>query len=165
MISLSRFPRLEQASGWLFDRLGGEYRLRGMRFIVLRELTRQGFRGPFLLGLYEMPERLLLHHLPTDSTLLDLGGCLGVLSCLANRRLRNPAGHVVVEANPALIPVLTANRDRNGARFTVVHGMAGGVRAAGGVDGAGCAAGCGAGAHRTLTHGPVISGAAASRGR
>lgn len=126
MISLSRFPRLEQASGWLFDRLGGEYRLRGMRFIVLRELTRQGFRGRFLLGLYEMPERLLLHHLPTDSTLLDLGGCLGVLSCLANRRLRNPAGHVVVEANPALIPVLTANRDRNGARFTVVHGMAGG---------------------------------------
>ncbi|MFC7736089.1 hypothetical protein ACFQX4_09525 [Roseomonas sp. GCM10028921] len=39
-----------------------------------RELTRQGFRGRFLLGLFEMPERLLLHHLRRDSTLLTSAG-------------------------------------------------------------------------------------------
>ncbi|WP_198380843.1 FkbM family methyltransferase [Roseomonas sp. KE2513] len=126
MITLSTFRRLEQASGWLFDRLGGEYRCRGLRFSVPAELTRRGFRGRFLLGLYELPERRLLRHLPADATLLDLGGCLGVVSCLANRRLRDPARHVVVEANPALLPVLAHNRNRNGAHFSILHGMAGG---------------------------------------
>ncbi|WP_424135877.1 hypothetical protein [Roseomonas chloroacetimidivorans] len=126
MITLSRFPWLEQASGWLFDRLGGEYRHQGLRFAVPPDLTSRGFRGRFLLGLYEMPERRLLHHLPPDSTLLDMGGCLGVVSCLANRRLRDPRRHVVVEANPALLPTLRANRDRNGAQFTIRHGIIGG---------------------------------------
>lgn len=127
MITLAFFRRIELASGWLFDKLGGEYRHRGLRFAVPASLTRRGFRGRFLLGLYEFPERRLLRHLPPDSTLLDLGGCLGVVSCLANRRLRNPAQHVVVEANPALIPTLTANRDRNDAAFAVLHGMVGGT--------------------------------------
>ncbi|WP_169742867.1 FkbM family methyltransferase [Muricoccus aerilatus] len=126
MIALSQFRHLEQASGWLFDRLGGEYRHQGLRFTVPTELTTRRFRGRFLLGLYEMPERRLLRHLPHDCTLLDLGGCLGVVSCLANRRLQDPRRHVVVEANPALLPTLITNRNRNDAAFTIVNGVVGG---------------------------------------
>jgi FkbM family methyltransferase len=35
--------------------------------------------------------------------------------------LRNPQQHVVIEANPELLPLLEENRDRNGCRFTILH--------------------------------------------
>jgi len=58
-----------------------------------------------------------------DPTLpvIELGASLGVISCLTNKKLLNPSKHVVVEANPDLIPLLEANRERNGCSFTVLH--------------------------------------------
>jgi FkbM family methyltransferase len=35
--------------------------------------------------------------------------------------LRRPENHVVVEANPALLPLLEQNRARNDCRFKIVH--------------------------------------------
>ena len=62
---------------------------------------------------------LVKRHLPRGSRVLELGGCIGVLSCLMNRLLDNPASHVVVEANPALIPTLKRNAAANGAAFAI----------------------------------------------
>jgi FkbM family methyltransferase len=118
------WARLEMAAGAMFDALGGEYRCAGQRFHVPRDLTTRAFRGRFLFGIYELPERrLLARHLPPDATVLELGGCLGVVSCLANARLRHRERHLVVEANPALIPWLHRNRDRNGAAFGIEHAV------------------------------------------
>ena len=118
------WARLEVAAGAVFDALGGEFRCGGQRFHVPRDLTTRAFRGRFLAGLYELPERrLLARHLPAEATVLELGGCLGVVSCLANARLRDRTRHLVVEANPALIPWLHRNRDRNGAGFAIEHAV------------------------------------------
>ncbi|WP_424812570.1 FkbM family methyltransferase [Roseococcus sp. YIM B11640] len=124
MASQKGLARLRNFSGAVFDWLGGEYRVNGLRFGVPGALTNRHFRGRFLLGLYELPERLLLaRYLRRGATVLELGGCLGVVSCLVNRRLRDPSRHVVVEAHPQLVRWLRANRDRNGAGFAVEPGM------------------------------------------
>jgi FkbM family methyltransferase len=118
--------KVERVSGAFFDWAGGEYRTGGQRFRIPRDLTSQGFRGRFPLGLYELPERLLLwRYLRRGATVLELGGCLGVVSCLVNARLRDPRRHVVVEANPALLPWLETNRARNRAQFKIVGGVVG----------------------------------------
>jgi FkbM family methyltransferase len=43
------------------------------------------------------------------------------MGCLTNRMLQAPKQHVVVEANPGLIHLLEANRDRNACKFTVMN--------------------------------------------
>ena len=71
---------------------------------------------------YEEPERdALKEFLDPDLPVIELGACLGVISCLTNRRLRQPEKHVVVEANPTLVPMIEQNRERNGCRFRIVN--------------------------------------------
>ena len=62
-----------------------------------------------------------MHELEPSLPVVELGGCLGVVACLTNRRLMRPDRHVVVEAHPDLISVLRTNRDGNGAGFEIVH--------------------------------------------
>jgi len=57
------------------------------------------------------------------AAVLELGGCLGVLSCTINKRLGDPTKHVVLEANPALIPYLRGNREINRAAFIVTNSV------------------------------------------
>jgi FkbM family methyltransferase len=52
---------------------------------------------------------------------VELGGCIGVVACMTNRLLKEPARHVVVEANPELAPLLEANRNRNNCKFTTLQ--------------------------------------------
>jgi FkbM family methyltransferase len=111
------------AAGLYFDLFQRCYRTEGMSFIVPREQTTLSLRGKFAVDSYELTERSLVkRHLPRAATVLELGGCIGVLSCVINRRLDHPSAHVVVEANPKLIPVLERNRDSNGARFRIENG-------------------------------------------
>jgi FkbM family methyltransferase len=51
-----------------------------------------------------------------------LGGGIGVVAAIVNRRLRNPHDHVVIEPNPSLIRVLERQRVLNGAAFAIEHG-------------------------------------------
>lgn len=51
---------------------------------------------------------------------VELGGCIGVLACIINKRLTDPTRHFVVEANPQLIPALMDNCKRNECRFRVI---------------------------------------------
>jgi FkbM family methyltransferase len=69
-----------------------------------------------------MEERELVRRwLPDDLPVLEFGAGLGVVSCLANRKLSKPNRHIVVEANPAMIPLLTRNRDINKCSFSIVN--------------------------------------------
>ncbi|MBO0738970.1 MAG: FkbM family methyltransferase [Alphaproteobacteria bacterium] len=112
--------RLLRLGGDVFDRFVQEYRCQGLRFEIPLALSTPEFRARFLLHRYEVPERVLSRkHIPSDATVLELGGCLGVISCLVNRRLADPRRHVVFEAHPLIVPYLEANRDRNGCGFMV----------------------------------------------
>ena len=56
---------------------------------------------------------------------MELGACVGVVSCVTNRLLKDRTRHLVVEANPFLIPWLFRNREANNAGFIVEHCAAG----------------------------------------
>ena len=47
---------------------------------------------------------------------------MGMVACIVNSRLVNPGQHVVVEANPAMLPLIQRNRTLNCGRFAVIHG-------------------------------------------
>jgi len=108
------------AAGCYFDVRGGQYRTNGLTFEIPIKHTTRAMRGKFAADTYELSERqLILKHLPPDSRVLELGACIGVVSCLTNSLLTDPHAHVVVEANSFLIPFLERNRDANGAKFSV----------------------------------------------
>ena len=97
-------------------------RLDGCKFSIDKNQIPANVIDLLLSDAYEEPERAALKkvvksHLPV----IELGACIGVVSCLTNRRLHHPQNHVVVEANPALLPILQRNRDRNECQFKIVH--------------------------------------------
>ncbi|MFN0015682.1 MAG: hypothetical protein ACKVU2_14130, partial [Saprospiraceae bacterium] len=96
--------------------------LDGVELIVPDEVTDIPLRGQLQIGFYEREERRhLKKYLKPDSTILELGGCLGVVSCIANKLLQNPEQHVVVEANPNLIRHLERNKAHTGSAFAIEH--------------------------------------------
>jgi FkbM family methyltransferase len=108
--------------GKLVGRGSNHARIDGCRFELDHEAITPTLEHLLLTGLHEAPERTLIRrHLNPDLPLVEFGGAVGVVACIANRRLRDPSQHVVVEANPALLPVLEANRLRNRSRFFIVH--------------------------------------------
>jgi len=109
-------------AGCYFDVFCKQYRTAGLTFEVPVDHTTRAMRGRFAADTYELPERELIRkYLSADSRVLELGGCIGVVSCTINNLLRDRHAHVVVEANPFLIPFLERNRDVNGAKFSVEH--------------------------------------------
>ena len=83
-------------------------------------------RDLILSGYYEHEEREAVRRfLPPESSVIELGASQGVVSCITNRVLKDKTSHVVVEANPFLLPLLTRNRDRNRCKFEIVHAVAG----------------------------------------
>ena len=71
---------------------------------------------------HEPHERMLLDRwLPRELALVEFGGGIGVVSCVSNRKLAKPEMHIVVEANPAPVPLVERNRDLNGCRYQVIH--------------------------------------------
>jgi FkbM family methyltransferase len=108
------------AAGCYFDLGGSLYRTEGFAFQIPREHSTRAMRGRFAVDTYELPERQLVRkHLPREARVLELGGCIGVVSCLINSLLQSSRSHVVVEANPFLIPFLSGNRDLNSATFSI----------------------------------------------
>jgi FkbM family methyltransferase len=78
------------------------------------------YRGCFLTGNYEAEERELIRAFvrPTDSV-LELGACLGIVSCTTNKLLADKSRHVVVEGNPFCIPAIHRNRELNQCGFLI----------------------------------------------
>jgi FkbM family methyltransferase len=109
--------------GRLLALSGNNVRIEGCRFSFAHPQVTDELRCRALLGRYERSERELLgRHLDPELPVVELGGGLGVIACLTNRRLVQPAAHVVVEANPNLIPLIETQRARNDCRFTVING-------------------------------------------
>src|SRR5262249_40687043 len=75
-------------------------------------------------GLHEIDERALLERwLPKNLPVVEFGGGLGVVSCITNRMLEQPDAHIVVEANPYLLDVLTTNKNLNHCRFQILNNV------------------------------------------
>lgn len=106
--------------GAAFDLKGGHFRADGCTFTVPRSQTARAYRSCFLDGSYEAEERALVREFirPSD-TVLELGACLGIVSCVTNRILDDKSKHVVVEGNPYCIPTLHRNRELNRSGFLV----------------------------------------------
>ena len=116
------WKELPWSVGRAIETFGLSIRLDRNRF-TLPEGPNTLLKGMLWLGRYETLERhAVLRWLPPDRPVVELGASIGVVSCLVNQRLNDPIRHVCVEANPAVVPVLTANRDANGCRFQIVHG-------------------------------------------
>jgi FkbM family methyltransferase len=106
--------------GFGFDLTGAVYRVDKCRFEIPVDLTDRNYRSAFVFGEYESGERKLIRQfLRADDRVIELGGCIGVLSCLVNTRLKSPTHHLVVEANPELIPILRRHRELNRACFEI----------------------------------------------
>jgi FkbM family methyltransferase len=108
--------------GLLFDLMGARLRADGCTFIIPRDVTTRSWRGCFLREGYESHERALIANLiRPDDRVIELGGCLGVVSCLTNKLLADKSKHVVVEANPLCIRSIYRNRELNHAGFLIEH--------------------------------------------
>jgi FkbM family methyltransferase len=71
---------------------------------------------------YESQERQTIRqYLNPQSPLLELGGGMGVIACIANRALNHPRKHIVVEASPQFVPIIQTNADRNKCELTIVN--------------------------------------------
>jgi FkbM family methyltransferase len=106
--------------GLIFDLLGGRFHVDGCEIDVPKNLTSRAYRACFLTGEYEAEECALVHEfVRPEDTVLELGACMGVVSCVTNKRLRDKTRHVVVEANPMLIPTLQRNRELNACGFLI----------------------------------------------
>ena len=102
--------------------LGNKTTVEGCRFDLHHSLITDRTRTQLLLGRYEEAERqAMAAFLPKDLPVVELGGSIGVVSCLANTRLVRPSEHVVVEADPRLIGILETNRSLNRCEFTIVN--------------------------------------------
>jgi FkbM family methyltransferase len=94
----------------------------GCQFSVCSPEITTAFKRHFFFDNYEADERhALKHFLDPRLPVIELGGALGVIACLTNKRLNYPEKHVVVEANPGIIPLLKENCDRNNCQFTILN--------------------------------------------
>ena len=90
--------------GAMFDLMGGHFRVDGCTFAIPKRLTSVAYRSCFFDRSYEAEERELIRALvKPDDQVLELGACLGVVSCVTNKLLRDNTRHVVVEGNPFCI--------------------------------------------------------------
>ena len=73
---------------------------------------------------YEAEEAgMVRDFLRPGTNVIELGGCFGVVSALIRRTIGPDAHHIIVEANPALIPILSRNamQNSNPARTEVIN--------------------------------------------
>jgi FkbM family methyltransferase len=107
-------------------KLLGTVRVEECRFDVSSPLISDELKCRVFYGRYERTEReLLRRHLPVGAPVVELGGGMGLVACIVNSRLEHPERHVVVEANPKMIPLIERNRALNGSAFAVVHAAIG----------------------------------------
>jgi FkbM family methyltransferase len=109
---------------WLIGRLveigGNRVTLDGLTFALDNSLIRTRDKSTVCRGLHEAPELALVRtRLVTALPVIELGGGIGIVSCNINRMLAHPGDHIVVEANPDLIPTLETNRRLNRCLYQV----------------------------------------------
>lgn len=121
---------LGQKISWLYGKAielrGNTVRMDGCTFSLDSPVITTESKSKFLFDQYEKPERQAIDRfLDPALPVVEFGGSIGVVSCLTNRKLRNPERHVVVEASPALVLLLRKNRDQNQCKFEILPRMVG----------------------------------------
>jgi FkbM family methyltransferase len=98
---------------------------RGLTIVTSSPVVRPKIKAAIFGRMYESAEaRFLLQHLPREFDAIELGSSLGVISCLAKRKIA-PRRLVCVEAHPDVIEVAKSNIHFNGlAENTVFVGKA-----------------------------------------
>lgn len=110
-------------TGKMIEIRGNKVLIDGCQFNVNSPAISTASKGDFYFDNYETNEReALKHFLDPELPVIELGGAMGVVACLTNKILAHPEKHVVVEANPEILPLLEENRDRNDCKFTIMHG-------------------------------------------
>ncbi len=89
-------------------------------------LLDETLKGWLLKKEWEEQEVKAMKFIPPSSTVLELGGCIGITANVLNKKLRHPDKHTVVEANPFLIPLLKKIRDDNKSFFQIENYLMGG---------------------------------------
>jgi len=69
----------------------------------------------------DFERRAVLQYVRPELPVIELGACIGVVACITNKLLNNPADHVVVEANPNVLPHLNENRVANSCEFEILN--------------------------------------------
>lgn len=117
----ARMINYEDTAKWA-ERFGNRACVDGVTIHLDNRLLLPYFKGMIVADVYEKGERQIIQkYLPVDEPVIELGASIGVVSCVVNRKLTSPDHHVVVEANPELIPTLKKNRDTNGCQFTIIE--------------------------------------------
>jgi FkbM family methyltransferase len=109
---------------WFIGRLvelgGNHVKLHGLDVSVDNPLISTRHKSTLYFGIYETAEiELASRYLDPDRPTVELGGSIGVVACVTNKMLKRPANHIVVEANPVLLPLLEENRRRNDCKFAI----------------------------------------------
>ncbi|MEX0289844.1 MAG: FkbM family methyltransferase [Flavobacteriaceae bacterium] len=109
-------------AGIYFTLFKKTFKKNGLTIHIPFHLTDIPFRGRFVQGKYEKEEAThLSNYLSPNDKVLELGSCLGYVSCLTNKLLSNQDQHVVLEANPNLIPWIQKNKEENNCHFKIEH--------------------------------------------
>ncbi|NAS12339.1 FkbM family methyltransferase [Poritiphilus flavus] len=121
--SFLRNPR-QYLAGVYFSLFKKVFQKNGLSIHIPFELTDVPFRGRFMLNKYEKEEATYLaKYLPQNATVLELGSCLGYVSCLTNKILADKQAQVVLEANPALIEWIRKNKEVNECGFHIENAI------------------------------------------
>lgn len=104
----------------IIDSVIKEYTIGQNKYAIPTEMTTIQERVRIARQQYEEEERdLIERYVDPAAKVVELGGCLGVVSCELNKKLLNPIHHIVLEPNPELIPNLEINRRLNGCSFQI----------------------------------------------
>lgn len=115
-----RHKIISPIQGVIFDCLVRRFRANGCEFEIPKHLTSASYRACFLGNSYEAEEReLICNFIRAEDMVLEVGACLGIVSCVTNKLLRDNTKHVVVEGNPLCIPAIHRNREINQCGFLV----------------------------------------------
>ena len=110
--------------GTLFDFFIRKYKTNNCVFFIPKDLISRSFKTRFFFNTYEKEERKYLkQYICPESRVLEIGACLGVVSCITNKLLDKPSDHVVIEANPFLKSIIEKNKKINNASFHVENVM------------------------------------------
>lgn len=94
--------------------LGNVIPHRGLKVDVSSGLVSSATKAALLLRAYESGEiRFMQKYLPRNCDVVELGGSIGVMSCLIRRRIDKDRRLLVVEADPRLAEILERNLRMN----------------------------------------------------
>jgi hypothetical protein len=72
--------------GIYFDLFINKYRTDDCSFVIPKKYTSLYERGKAFMFGYEAPERMLIKkYLPRNASVLEMGGCIGIVSCVINK--------------------------------------------------------------------------------